>query len=44
MSTFTYSKSQPGFSDSGFNKSCLAWCKGKHVFYKQFSKSGCHIK
>ncbi len=34
----------PGFNKAKFNKSCLAWCRGKDVSYDQFSDAVCNIK
>lgn len=44
MSQLTYISNQPGYSQSGFNKSCLSWCNGKTVSYEQFRKATCSIK
>jgi hypothetical protein len=44
MSQLTYISNLPGYRQSGFNKSCLAWCNGKNVSYKTFSKVTCTIK
>lgn len=44
MSQLTYIRNQPGYSQAGFNKSCLAWCKGKDVTYPQFRTMACGAK
>lgn len=41
---FAWISHLPGFNESEFNKNCLAWCKGKEVSYKQFSKTVCNIR
>ena len=44
MGSFQYSSNKPGFIKSGFSKSCLAWCKGNNVTYRDFGKETCGIQ
>jgi hypothetical protein len=44
MSQLTYIQNQPGYSQSGFNKSCLSWCNGKTVSYEEFRKATCGVR
>lgn len=43
MRHFQSISKKPGFTQSGLNAYCMAWCEGETVAYPQFSQSTCNI-